>query len=61
MNEVLHASVEITVCTQSHVHIRMTSVDDTDCPTLDRAMDPDMARSFACAVLEAANGLSPVS
>lgn len=61
MDEIHHANVQVTICSENHIHIRMTSNDDSDCPALDRMMDPDMARSFACAVLQAADQLKPVS
>ena len=58
--EICDANVQILVCGENHVHIRMTP-DSGNCPMLDTAMDPDVARHFALAVLEACNTVAPVS
>lgn len=60
MDEIYNASATIQTCTQDHVHIRMRSLDN-DCPMLDTVFEPDEARQFACALLEAAASLRPVS
>ena len=61
MRDIECAEIKINTCLENHVHIRQTSIDSHDCPVLDTVMEPDEARRFACAVLEAANSLAPVS
>ena len=59
--EICPASIGIHICHENHVHIRQTAHDDSDCPVLDTHLDPDDARAFAMAILEAANEVRPVS